>query len=431
MAYDGGSSVRRRRRSGGAANPLAIFGSRLMLWNDWSDISTLYQDSAFSTPVAALNDPIGGVRDKSGKGNHATQGTSASRPLWSARVNLLTYSEQFDNAAWLKIKSGTGVIPVITANAGTAPDGTSTADRAQFSLGGGTTSGDISRLFQDVADPATGTGTWAVYLRSYDGASTYTMRMWNGSTESNITVTGTWQRFELISVSAVINAQIGLRGDQSSATADVLVWGADLRVTNVGVGLSAYQRIGAATDYDTTGFPFYASLDGTDDSWATSAIDFSASDKIAVFAAVRKLADTTGFIAELSANSSTGNNGTFAVYSQTSDLYVRSGGTTRVSLPGNGGATNSPAPITRVVSNIGDISAPSLRNLVNGSQANIDTTSQGTGNFGNYPLYLGGRAGISNFFKGAVYQLFIVRGAVTAAEIAAANAYCNIKSKAY
>jgi hypothetical protein len=40
-----------------------------------------------------------------------------------ARTNLLTYSEQFDNAAW--IKSST----TITANAATAPDGTLTADR--------------------------------------------------------------------------------------------------------------------------------------------------------------------------------------------------------------------------------------------------------------------------------------------------------------
>lgn len=39
------------------------------------------------------------------------------------RTNLLTYSEQFDNAAWLKSNS------TIAANAITAPDGTTTADK--------------------------------------------------------------------------------------------------------------------------------------------------------------------------------------------------------------------------------------------------------------------------------------------------------------
>ena len=40
------------------------------------------------------------------------------------RTNLLTYSEQFDNAAWAKSNA------TVTANAVTAPDGTSTADKA-------------------------------------------------------------------------------------------------------------------------------------------------------------------------------------------------------------------------------------------------------------------------------------------------------------
>ena len=40
-----------------------------------------------------------------------------------ARTNLLTYSEQFDNAAWTKFRSS------VTANAAVAPDGTTTADK--------------------------------------------------------------------------------------------------------------------------------------------------------------------------------------------------------------------------------------------------------------------------------------------------------------
>ena len=42
-----------------------------------------------------------------------------------ARTNLLTYSEQFDNAAWTKTSGWL----TVTANAGVAPDGTTTADK--------------------------------------------------------------------------------------------------------------------------------------------------------------------------------------------------------------------------------------------------------------------------------------------------------------
>jgi uncharacterized protein with GYD domain len=40
------------------------------------------------------------------------------------RTNLVTYSEQFDNAAWVKVTN-----PTITANATTSPDGTTNADK--------------------------------------------------------------------------------------------------------------------------------------------------------------------------------------------------------------------------------------------------------------------------------------------------------------
>jgi len=93
------------------------------IWLDPSDFSTLFQDAAGTTPVTALGQPVGLIRDKSGRGNHATQTTSASRPTVEARVNLFTKSEQFDDVVWSKA-AGT-----ISANATTAPDGTVTADK--------------------------------------------------------------------------------------------------------------------------------------------------------------------------------------------------------------------------------------------------------------------------------------------------------------
>jgi hypothetical protein len=54
--------------------------------------------------------------------HNPTTGESLGLLVEEARTNLLTYSEQFDNAIWVKFGS------TITANESTAPDGTTTAD---------------------------------------------------------------------------------------------------------------------------------------------------------------------------------------------------------------------------------------------------------------------------------------------------------------
>ena len=69
---------------GGSApwTPAALFAaSEQGCWYDPSDMSTLFQDSAGTTPVTAAGQPVGRMLDKSGNGNHVTQATAASRPL--------------------------------------------------------------------------------------------------------------------------------------------------------------------------------------------------------------------------------------------------------------------------------------------------------------------------------------------------------------
>ena len=76
-------------------------------WYDPSDLSTLFQDSAGTTPVTASGDPVGLMLDKSGNGINASQAVSASRPTYgivpaTGRRNLFTYTEAFDHADWTK-----------------------------------------------------------------------------------------------------------------------------------------------------------------------------------------------------------------------------------------------------------------------------------------------------------------------------------------
>lgn len=50
---------------------------------DPSDLSTLFQDAAGTTPVTADDEPIGFANDPSPNNSQATQATAASKPLWT------------------------------------------------------------------------------------------------------------------------------------------------------------------------------------------------------------------------------------------------------------------------------------------------------------------------------------------------------------
>lgn len=73
----------------GGFNPLALFAaSEPGAWYDPSDIATLFQDAAGTTPVTAAGQPVGLVLDKSGRGNHASQPTAAARPTYQSSGGL-------------------------------------------------------------------------------------------------------------------------------------------------------------------------------------------------------------------------------------------------------------------------------------------------------------------------------------------------------
>jgi hypothetical protein len=152
-----------------------------------------------------------------------------------SRTNLLLRSQEFDNASWDKVQLGSALVPTVTANQGAAPDGTTTADRVQFSLNGATASGDLSLLRQNNA--TTGALTHSVWLKSFDGSSSYAMQIIDAAGNPNaITVTGSWQRFIVTATSVgSVGYGVRLRGAQSptnSNTADVLIWGAQLEASS-------------------------------------------------------------------------------------------------------------------------------------------------------------------------------------------------------
>jgi hypothetical protein len=77
------------------------------------------------------------------------------------------------------------------------------------------------------------------------------------------------------------------------------------------------------------------------------------------------------------------------------------------------------APVTNTVTGIGDIGTPVATLRINGTQVANDASSQGTGNFGTYPLYIGARNNASLFLNGHIHSLIIAGSAVSAGNISA------------
>jgi len=61
--------------------PLVLFAAGEQgVWYDPSDLSTMFQDTGGTTPVTATGQSVALIRDKSGRGNHASQATASQRP---------------------------------------------------------------------------------------------------------------------------------------------------------------------------------------------------------------------------------------------------------------------------------------------------------------------------------------------------------------
>jgi hypothetical protein len=397
---------------------ILIFGAQIEL----GTTPTTYQAIGASLPTAWL-------------GNHATQATAASRPTYgiaprTGRRNLLLRSQSFVSP-W-SVATGS-----ITSTTLTAPDGTSTGSTLTASAGN-------TRVLQTVSGQTAGaTFTFSAWVKASASGGAANVRLttndsfsWNTGQSQRFALTSDWQRLVLtgaLSTGPAILVNIGsidVAGNNDAlCTGNIDIWGAQLET---GSTATTYQRVTTQWDVTEAGVPSlsYLGFDGVDDGMLTSTINFSATDKVAVFAGLRKLSDVVrGTVTELTA-SVAANNGGFhltAPNAASATFAFESKGTALTDAV----ATSIAAPATRVLTGAADIGADSNILRVNGVQADSDTDDQGTGNYANAILYIGRRGGTTSPFAGNIYGL-IVRGAATGASgIGQTETWLNQRTGAY
>lgn len=164
--------------------------------------------------------------------------------LWvnTGSVNQLLWSQEFSNSVWVKDESN-GVIPTVTGNFAISPDGTTTADRIQFTR---TNTGgvDYSSIYQEVS--TTSAGVFSIWLKSNTGSNQHLV-INTSSANAEVLVTPVWQRFSITTGVGTVYCELMLHdsyGTVKPLTADILAWQAQITPTS-----------GPALDIKTTGAP--------------------------------------------------------------------------------------------------------------------------------------------------------------------------------
>lgn len=465
----------------GGFNPLSWFSSGAQgAWYNPSDLTTLFQDSAGTNPVTAVEQPVGLMLDKSKGlvlGNElapsllSAAGWSTSSGKWVVSGGFASIDGTQVSTTYLQpnptiytpgktikitytiasISGGSGFRVELSTASGqpyvepilrTAP-GTYTcylSSTAGGSIYFGATSGcavtlsniSVKELSGNHAFQATAGNRPTLSARVNILSATETLSTQTITTQAttyNLYFTGSGT----VTLSGTATGTYSAGTNTITCTAGSLtltvsgsVLTADLRPANIGTNLPSYQRVSASTDYDTAGFPLYLKANGASSAMATNSIDFTSTANMTVVAGVRKLSDAAqGIVSELSATSTT-NNGSFALSAPggaAANFTYLSKGTTADTVT----ATAYTSPISAIIAASSSISAPSNAIRVNGSSVSSNTNSEGTGNFGNYPLYLFARGGASLWFNGQFYGAIICGAAQSASQITLAENYMNNK----
>jgi hypothetical protein len=400
--------------------------------------TTTYIWLAENTATASNYVEFGGLSVKSDSGNHASQATSASRPILRARYNLLEYSEQFDNGYWAKLN-----ISAPTANSVVAPDGTLTAETITSSNSASANTGFYRSLSYAAGHTlsiyAKANTSSIAWVSSNSGESYAVFNLSTGTvissgnaTASITAVPGYPGWYRLIAANTTVASTYFIAGGKDSYTSghpwsngtwtsgnSIYMWGADLRT---GSSAGTYQRIAAATDYATAGFLPYLAFDGVDDVL------------VATPASADYILNSVAFGAQFNAflgnatlgsigNSATGNSFSYIAENSGTSVFAASARNDAATTLANYIGTTDLLP--HVLISIWSASASSVQN-----NSSIVTGSAFTGVITANKFTLGalGRNTNSAFANSRIYSALFISPALTTAQSASLASYIAAKS---
>jgi hypothetical protein len=385
-------------------------------------------------------------------GNHAVQPTAAARGEMSRRVNVLTATENFADAFWVKTE-----MLVSTAQ---GPDGTLTAAKITP-----TAVSSVHKIVGAMSLPSTDPYRYSICLKP---AGARYVRVARGPFSSPVAV------FDLIGLLA---AGLGLGGQppsisplgdgwllcsfsgtpggvsggftigvqQSFSTteetfvgdgeAGVLIWHPDLRLNADALpSLPPYQRVTSAADYDEVGFPAY--LRRQTDDWMRASVNPNGATKVAAFWAGQRFSSGATLIVFETSISSTSVQSTIGLLTSGTQAYSwRSRGASGSQGSATGGGVPQPAKL--LFRGYASIEDDVCLLYINGQEVAASSADQGTGSYGAHPLFIGGRAGASLFDSHREYSpplLIFMQTAdpgLSASQIARIEREMNKSIKAY
>ena len=334
-------------------NPLSWFlKGEPGAWYDPSDLTTLFQDSAGTTPVTAVEQPVGLMLDKSkglalGAELVANGGPFTNTTGWVSRANctlavvgieligtgttsgsvyrfyyqpVTVIGYTYKVTVNITSLAGTGDMLTVYSSAGAGQIASiSIPTTGIYTIYFTATTTTTCIEFGDINSTSPKyTGISNISVKQIAGNHAFQATAGNRPTLSARTnlllatttlatqsVTSSATNYTLaftgagtVTLSGTATGVLSAGSNTFTATAGTLtltvsgsVTLADLRPTNSGALLPPYQRVNTASDYDTVGFPLYLKANGTSSSMSTNSIDFTATDKMTVVTGVRKLSE--------------------------------------------------------------------------------------------------------------------------------------------
>ena len=192
--------------------PASLFlNSEVGAWYDPSDLSTVWQDSARTTP-GAVDSPVGAIDDKSGNGNHLTQATADNRPILRQSGSLFYIERDGSNDELFTGADFTLQAGWTLAAAASYVSGADTATRAIVSLAASSTNYLVLGLRQSIQEGRTA-------LRGASGSPAVALTTGQAGTNSylNTNPSVIVSQFQALSHDIRVN---GVTGDAETTTWD-------------------------------------------------------------------------------------------------------------------------------------------------------------------------------------------------------------------